>query len=284
MGYTNDIVSTFSYLIGVDKKYFREEKIENTFANIEIYNRLEHIKSAKIVRNLCLIRNDFMNNFGRILGIVNGSSVGIHGLYEYVDKDAIAYLESVGIKFKYQSWAANYIAEINKYLSDRINNCKTLFPDFIEWDYLKDLFLMPDGTTYDGCKTQSEIYYANKTCYPFCCYMNWKCICEERGKSIYNDNRFLTNLYEDNKDTFDRQELVSDNSGNNNNAVAEFLLKGNVEIIIDCENANPLFIYSMTLMLRLLGKHCLKDLMTLSLKRFCATECLTENQWLMSGL
>ena len=244
MGYTNDIVSTFSYLIGVDKKYFREKEIENTFASIEKYNSLEHIKSAKIVRSLCLIRNGFMNNFGRILELVNGSGAGIHGLYEYVDKEAIVYLESAGIKFKYQTWAANYIIEINKYLSDRINNCKSLFPDFIKWDYLRDLFIMPDGTTDYGCKAQSEIYYANKTCYPFFCYMNWKRICEERGKCLYNDFLFLTNLYEDNKDKFDRQELVSDNSENNNNAVAEFLLKGNVEIIIDCENANPFFIYS----------------------------------------
>ncbi len=244
MGYTNDIVSTFSYLIGIDKKYFREEELENTFASIEIYNRLEHIKSAKIVRSLCLIRNGFMNNFGRILVIVNDSGAGIHGLYDYVDKDAITYLESAGIKFKYQSWAANYITEANRYLSDRVNNCKTLFPDFIEWDYLRELFLMPDGATYDGCKAGSDVYYANKTCYPFSCYMNWKLICEERGKSLYNDYLFLRNLYEDNKDTFDRQELVSDNSENNKNTVSEFLLKGDVEIIIDCENANPFFIYS----------------------------------------
>ena len=244
MGYTKDIVSTFSYLIGIDKKYFREKEIENTFASIEIYNKLEDIKSAKIVRSLCLIRNDFMNNFGRILAIVNESNVGIHGLYDYVDKDAIIYLESAGMKFKYQSWAANYIAETNKYLSDRINNCKSLFPDFIEWDYLRDLFLMPDGTTYDGCKAESDVYYANKNWYPFFCYMNWKRICEERGKSLYNDNLFLTNLYEDNRDIFDRPELVSDNSENNKNAVAEFLLKGDTEIVIDCENANPFFIYS----------------------------------------
>ena len=145
MGYTSDIVSTFSYLIGVDKKYFREEEIENTFASIEKYNSLEHIKSAKIVRSLCLIRNGFMNNFGRILELVNGRGAGIHGLYEYVDKEAIVYLESAGMKFRYQTWAANYIIETNKYLSDRINNCKTLFPDFINWNYLRDLFIIVCG-------------------------------------------------------------------------------------------------------------------------------------------
>ncbi|MDD7718328.1 MAG: hypothetical protein PUJ11_02340, partial [Eubacteriaceae bacterium] len=247
MAYTNDIVSTFSYLIGVDKKYFRSEDLENTFASIEKYSKLEYSKPGKIVRSLCLVRNGFMNNFSRIVSAVNGShgiSAGIHGLYEYVDKEAITYLESAGIKFKYHTWAADYIIEINTYLSDRINNCRSLFPEFIEWDYLKELFIMPNGLTDNGCKVASEIFYANKSCYPFSCYMNWKLISEDRGKCLYNDYRFLTNMYEDNKDSFERPELVSDDSENNMNAVSNFLLKGNTEIIIDCENANPFFIYS----------------------------------------
>ena len=53
MAYTNDIVSTFSYLIGVDKKYFRSENLENTFASIEKYSKLEYSKPGKIVRKRC---------------------------------------------------------------------------------------------------------------------------------------------------------------------------------------------------------------------------------------
>ena len=40
-----------------------------------------------------------------------------------------------------------YIIELNQLISDRINNCASLFPIWLEWRYIKELFIMPSGLT-----------------------------------------------------------------------------------------------------------------------------------------
>ena len=248
MAYSNEIVSTMGYLIGLDTKYFKDKNEEGYFVDIRHYHRLENVKPAKIVRNLCLMRLSLLNNFKVINNAIHGYSkgikAGIYGFSEYIGEGVVEYLETVGIKFSYHRWAAEYIIDINRYLSDRINNCKQLFPDFVEWNYIKNLFIMPDGTTNEGCKKASDIFYSNKSCYPFSVYMNWKLLEDERGKALYNDYYFLTSIYKDNKSSFDRPELVANDYDNNVGAVSSFLLNGQTEIVVDCENANPFFIYA----------------------------------------
>ena len=248
MNYNHEITSTISYLIGLDKKFFKPDEEERTFAAIERFEQLEKNRPAKILRSLCMMRNGFMNNFKYINQAIKGESsgirAGIHGLYEYVDEDAIKFLETCSIKFKYTSWAADYIVEINKYIIDRVNNCKGLFQEFVNWQYVKNFIVMPNGTTENGCKEAADIFYANKECYPFFCYVNWRYLDVERGKSLFNDFIFMSNLYEDNKDSFEKPELVCTNSDESNTRIANFLIDSDTEVIIDCENANPFFIYS----------------------------------------
>ena len=38
-----------------------------------------------------------------------------------------------------------YLADINKLITQRINNVKDIFPDWIRWDYIRPLFIMPRG-------------------------------------------------------------------------------------------------------------------------------------------
>lgn len=69
--------------------------------------------------------------------------------------------------------------EINRLISDRINNCKELFPLWINWSYLRKLFIMPDGLSEDGNEQASQLYYANKKYYPYQVYVNWNPADEE---------------------------------------------------------------------------------------------------------
>ena len=50
---TYEIVSKVAYLIGVPLRIFQNE---HEPPKIEIYNRLEQDKNARIIRNLCIIR------------------------------------------------------------------------------------------------------------------------------------------------------------------------------------------------------------------------------------
>ena len=251
MTYSNEIISKIAYLVGIDESKFNQDENENAFASKEIFDYLETIRAAKIVRSLCIMRNGILNNFSRIIAAIqgiNGFSSGIHGVYEFVGEDNVEFLASVGIRFKYTAKATrarDYIVEINKHIKDRINNCRPLFPEYIEWELLRDLFVMPDGLTDEGCKIEGEKFVANKTCYPFSCYMHWKRLDEERGKALFNDYFFLNSLYVDNGLTFDRMELVTNNSENNYNTLKNFIVNAETEIVVDCENANPFFIYAL---------------------------------------
>ena len=66
-----------------------------------------------------------------------------------------------------------HIIEINRLISDRTNNCKSVFPIWINWKYIKELFVMPNGLTEAGTKEAAYIYYANLSYYPYQVYINW---------------------------------------------------------------------------------------------------------------
>lgn len=79
----------------------------------------------------------------------------------------------------------HHIIEINRIVSDRINNCKSLFPIWINWSYVKELFIMPNGFAEGGTRDAASIYYANLQCYPYQMYINWKPM--DEGNILFND-------------------------------------------------------------------------------------------------
>lgn len=60
---TYDIVSKVAYLIGVPKHIFENE---HEPPKLEIYELLDKDKSARIVRNLCVVRAAIERRFGKI--------------------------------------------------------------------------------------------------------------------------------------------------------------------------------------------------------------------------
>ena len=61
---------------------------------------------------------------------------------------------------------------INRELSNRINTVQSLFPEWINWKYIRDLFLMPNGMKPEGVKQAGYEYNKNRNKYPFHCYIN----------------------------------------------------------------------------------------------------------------
>lgn len=59
---TYDIVSKVAYLIGVPKHIFENE---HEPPKLEIYELLEKDKSARIIRNLCVVRAAIERRFGK---------------------------------------------------------------------------------------------------------------------------------------------------------------------------------------------------------------------------
>lgn len=134
---------------------------------------------------------------------------------------------------------AQYIVDINKYISDRINNCKNLFPLWLEWRYIKDIFIMPDGLTETGTKQASDNYYASFDCYPYQTYINWVFF-QNDGNILYNDKKFVTLLYRWHEDDFSDLNKVSNVDNTVKNNIYDFLSESrDTVIVVDCENSDP---------------------------------------------
>ena len=130
---TYEIVSKTGYLLGVPKRIF-EHEFEPL--QIEEYKKLELNKNARIVRNLCLLRTSIIRNFGPINKEMRHNYRSITSLTELVPQDAIMALSNDGIKLFTNKKAklVDHLIELNRHISDRINNCKSLFTTWLAFD------------------------------------------------------------------------------------------------------------------------------------------------------
>lgn len=168
----------------------------------------------------------------------------LHSLPEYVPQDSLNELMQDGITIvRSRALPAQYIVDINKHISNRINNCKSLFPLWLKWEYVRKLFLMPDGLNEKGIKAAAADYYANKNKYPYQVYINWSYM--DSGNILYNDKKFVSLLYEANEDYFTDLNKVSDAGNLTKAGIYKFLDKSErVVVVVDCENSDPYKLYA----------------------------------------
>lgn len=211
---------------------------------MEWYEKLHADKNARIVRNLCMIRTALELNFKAINNRMRFDMCNLHSLPEYVPQDSLNELLQDGITIvRSRALPAQYIVDINKHISNRINNCKSLFPLWLKWEYVRKLFLMPDGLNEKGIKAAAADYYANKNKYPYQVYINWSYM--DSGNILYNDKKFVSLLYEANADYFTDLSKVSDAGNLTKAGIYKFLDKSErVVVVVDCENSDPYKLYA----------------------------------------
>ncbi|MCR4739244.1 MAG: hypothetical protein K5886_03165 [Lachnospiraceae bacterium] len=230
------IVSAVAYLIGVPKRIFENE---NEPPKIEIYQKLDSDKRARIIRNLCILRTRLERYFLKICQAIQRENRSMIGMPEYMPIDVMQQLKDDGIDiYKNTKDPSPFLFSLNQNIKDRINNCRSLFPAWLSWDYLSKIFIMPDGMTEEGTKKAAEIFYEHMQYYPYQLYINW--IPEDEGNILYNDKRFVTLLYQWNNDEFTDMSLVSDVGENTKANIYSFIEDSEKCIfIVDCENSDP---------------------------------------------
>ena len=235
---TYNIVSLVGYLIGVEKQFFAppgEQRLDVT-----VYEKTDQVKNARIIRNLCRIRTGFEKNYSAIRSAFRYDIKNIGSIPDLIPSDAVNQLSQDGITiYKSRPDADDYIITINRELSNRINTVQSLFPEWISWKYIRDLFLMPGGTKSDGIKAAGFEYNKNRNRYPFQCYINWRG--GDNGNILHCDEKFVTLLYESWEDYFENVSLVRD-AGNLTKAdIYNFLAdSGRAIMVVDCENSDPI--------------------------------------------
>ena len=232
---TNAIVSRIAYLIGVPFSIF---EFERSLFDIDLFSDLENDKNARIIRNLCIMRTTIERNFSKINNIMNNEHKGLMSIPEYVPTDTLSQLSHDGIQFKTNQRLNQYIIDLNTNISNRINNVKEHFPIWLNWNYIRNLFIMPNGLTEAGIREAANEYYTYTNYYPFQMYMNWPP--SDQGNILYNDKKFVTLLYHWNHDDFTDFSKVSDASNQTKNSIYDFIETSNKTVfVVDCENSDP---------------------------------------------
>lgn len=231
------IVSKIAYLIGVPRRIFENE---HEPPQLKIFQQLENDKNARIIRHLCIIRTEIERNFKYINDKMRTEYQSILSLPQFVPADSINQLLADGVNFIRKSNIKLYehVIEINRIISDRINNCKHLFPLWLNWKYIRELFIMPNGLCKTGTQAAAAVYYEYIRLYPYQMYIYWTP--SDQGNVLFNDKRFVSLLYRWHGDEFTEYNKVSDAGSYIKDSIYDFIdTSRKVVIVVDCENSDP---------------------------------------------
>ena len=224
--------TTVAYLIGVPWelcKYYSEE-------NKALFDELDTKADARIMRALCSLRTNLMLYFTETSRALRYDLKGLGDL-EWCKSD-IKTLTKEEIFLDRASTDLNeYIADINRRIADRVNSIRVYFPDWIKWDYIKALFLMPKGQKAESIMAESKKFRKSKSYYPYTRYINWEPY--DCGNILINDSKFAKVLYDINNDYFDDYSKVKDAKESVVKNIYEFIGESeSLQLVVDCENSD----------------------------------------------
>jgi len=252
---TNYLVSQVAYLLGVRKSVF-----ENDYSNLQLatFKQMDEKSEARIVRNLCIVRTCLMRKFRHIANAIRYEVKNLDTLPDLIPQEVVSQLAQDGVELIKPNHAAEqYLIDINALLAKCIDTCQSEFPLWLKWDYIRSLFLMPNGNTSHGTKAAFEKFHKNMMQYPYQVYLNWIFFGDE-GNILYNDEKLVNLLYRMNNDSFSQVEKTSDVGVDSKAKIYDFILNSNRTImVVDCENVDP---YKLNAMLHALDQTQLEKL------------------------
>ena len=113
---------------------------------------------------------------------------------EWYDHENIKQLEEWGIhiiKANYRS--DKYMFDLNELIANHIDECSSLFPDWCEWKYIRELFVIPHYNNPVALKREFEKYMKSNNFYPFQMYIYWTPY--DCGSMLMSDRKFLQIIY-----------------------------------------------------------------------------------------
>ncbi len=174
-------------------------------------------------------------------------------------------IETALVNYKSGNNITLNIAYINQYILDNINLIKPLVPEWVKFEYIKNLFLMQGCYAgQKGCNIatragqQSIIkkihsirgkFLSNRYAYPFQTFITWPIDFKEtNGNILYNDAKFLKLLYGANRDIFKATEYVIDATSESKASIYDFVESAKqIAVFVDCENVDP-YCFAATLL------------------------------------
>ena len=227
------LCTMIAFLIGVDWQKCRFY-YENDTA---LHEELQANKECVIIRSFCRIRTNLILNFSETENEMRYNLTNIDRQERF--REDVKTLSKNGVDIIKVNYHVNqYLADLNKLIAQRINNVKSIFPDWIRWDYIRPLFIMPKGQNEKDIINESKYFIANKSFYPYQMYINW--IPVEEGNILINDKKFVKVLYSQHGDVFTDMTKVKDASETVKKNIYEFIDDSKtIQLVVDCENSDP---------------------------------------------
>ena len=257
--YTKKRITVIGYTIGL-----KDDILNNPPFESDYLEKLREDEELKIFRELNIIRSCVLHNYDKIYKLKeeNGPFMSFEDMSELINQESLAYLTSkkleifqVGVGMKEFT---KHIANINQLIEERVDILQKYMPEWIKWNYIKDLFIMQgcasgiNGCNYKNKKKVSQInneihkirkdYYEHVNFYPYKTFMVWnpKRRNMEVGNILFNDCKFLTVLYEAHGDVFRGAQYVIDAKEEVKENIYDFINESeNLAIFVDCENVDP---------------------------------------------
>ena len=243
----HDICSTFAYLMGLRRSIFENEHID---LDLETYTGLEKDRNARIVHLLCSARNNIIVNIGPITNKLKSGvfTMNINEFPSYeideLSKEGISII-NYGAKAPKNSrkgapktarLVIDCISAINNELPNRIESCRGLFPEWVNWQYIRNLFRM--SSNENEINSAIKRFLDNRALYPYQTYINWEP--EDCGNMLRDDFTFLAIVYRQAGDKFTDRSKVTDVGERTKELINNFIGSSKrTVIIVDCENADP---------------------------------------------
>ncbi|MCI6361117.1 MAG: NYN domain-containing protein [Eubacterium coprostanoligenes] len=233
--YSKNIALTLGYLLGVrDEQLDKIPESESQYYVLK--EELDKNENALAIRYLNNIRSNLMLLFKKVSYTIRVSSANFTPLYKMEEfEDDFEGLKKLDIHISTgRSDINEYITIINSEISKRLDGIKSLFPDWVEFRHIKQMFTMPKNI-----KPESERFQSHQTYYPYRRYFYWSNP-EEMGNILLSDVKLLSVVYESNGSYFQEVNKVVDTNNAVKDNINEFINNGRkIQIFIDGENVDP---------------------------------------------
>lgn len=237
---TKEVVTTIAYMIGV-----RMSALTVSYGECsELIEKLRADRDATTIRYLCKLRTVLMQKFKKTDDLMRYQIKNLYNI-EWYDHDNIKQLEKWGFTIiQANSRSEKYMQEFTRLINENIDKCSRLFYDWLNWEYIRDLFFVPKYNKNAVMKQEFIKYMANIEHYPFQMYIHWQPA--DVGSIVYSDRKFLKIIYGQHNDSFTDFTKYKNADDETRNNIYEFIESSEkTAIAVDCENSNPFKLYSV---------------------------------------
>ena len=166
-----EVAAIFAYMIGVSEDVLKKYYEKRYSALLESLNA---DREATIIRYLCNIRTILMKKFTEVDNRLRYDISNIDRM-EYFDKDEIKKLTEWELDLVRPNYRAqDYAYLVTKLIDENIDACIWLFPDSVNFEYIRSAFVPPKYDSKAVMKEEYNKFRSKRLDYPFQRYIYWK--------------------------------------------------------------------------------------------------------------